>query len=307
MDTRVYLLHALSPLHAGTGQGVGLIDLPVARMRATGIPFVPGSSIKGVLRADFSPDDAPAPEREKHTAIYGPLRDRSKQGPEGDTDLDHAGALVVGDARLLALPVRAFLGTFAYVSSPLLLELARRDCHDPSGAPKERLALAEKSRAFVADPSTALNARAGRIYLEELNLKLEPEPKLREWIDWIVQALPPAEEALFRQRFVVVDDDIMDFLCQTATQIDTRIRLNQERGTVEQGALWTEESLPAETLLVGVLAATSSLRRGVELSAQSVLDHALPLRGEPKLLQLGGKATVGRGLCRMMSWPGEAR
>ncbi|MCS7269380.1 MAG: RAMP superfamily CRISPR-associated protein, partial [Geminicoccaceae bacterium] len=50
MLTRPFLLHALSPLHAGTGQAAGIVDLPIARMKATGIPFVPGSSIKGVLR-----------------------------------------------------------------------------------------------------------------------------------------------------------------------------------------------------------------------------------------------------------------
>ena len=43
-------LRALSPLHAGTGQGIGAIDLPIAREKATGIPYLPGSSLKGVLR-----------------------------------------------------------------------------------------------------------------------------------------------------------------------------------------------------------------------------------------------------------------
>ena len=45
-----FLLQAVSPLHAGTGQSADIIDLPIARMKSTGIPFVPGSSLKGVLR-----------------------------------------------------------------------------------------------------------------------------------------------------------------------------------------------------------------------------------------------------------------
>lgn len=45
-----FLLQAVSPLHAGTGRSADIIDLPIARMRSTGIPFVPGSSLKGVLR-----------------------------------------------------------------------------------------------------------------------------------------------------------------------------------------------------------------------------------------------------------------
>src|SRR6185503_12686922 len=51
MITRLTLIHAMSPLHPGTGQSVGAIDLPIARERPTGIPLIPGSSIKGALRA----------------------------------------------------------------------------------------------------------------------------------------------------------------------------------------------------------------------------------------------------------------
>ena len=41
MARQAFLLHALTPLHAGTGHAAGVIDLPIARMKATGIPFVP--------------------------------------------------------------------------------------------------------------------------------------------------------------------------------------------------------------------------------------------------------------------------
>ena len=47
MEAKLLLVETLSPLHAGTGQGIGVIDQPIAREKATGIPFVPGSSLKG--------------------------------------------------------------------------------------------------------------------------------------------------------------------------------------------------------------------------------------------------------------------
>ena len=50
MNAQLLFTHALSPLHAGTGQGIGVIDLPIAREKATGIPYLPGSSLKGTLR-----------------------------------------------------------------------------------------------------------------------------------------------------------------------------------------------------------------------------------------------------------------
>lgn len=99
---RPCLIRALSPLHAGTGQAAGIVDLPIARYKATGIPFVPGSSIKGVRRdARRARAEEDSPEL---LAVFGP--DTANAG-------EHAGALVVGDARLLALPVRSFRGTFA--------------------------------------------------------------------------------------------------------------------------------------------------------------------------------------------------
>jgi CRISPR-associated protein Cmr4 len=291
LETRPYLLHALSPLHAGTGQSVGVIDLPIARLRATNIPFVPGSSLKGVLRELHRK----LPPAEWET-LFGPLRKMS--GQEGDEALDHAGALVVGDARLVALPVRSFFGTFALVSSPLLLNLARRDLTGLAGLPNplERRA---GPAAWVGPGNVTVSAEHRKVFLEDLDLDTQEEPAVEAWARFLARALPE-EEVLVRERFVVVDDETMDFLLETATQVDTRVRINPETGTVAEGALWKEESLPAETLLVGVLAAGPSLRRGTSLCASEVLERAL--RGAA-VLQLGGKATVGRGRCRLAVWP----
>jgi CRISPR-associated protein Cmr4 len=301
MKTRPFLLQALTPLHAGTGHSVGVVDLPLARQRATGIPFLPGSSLKGVLREQLR-----APGQEQHTAaIFGPERDRTKRGAEGDDAqaLDHSGALVVGDARLLALPVRAFFGTFALVTSPLLLMLARRDLEGgAAGSLPEPLALASEARR-AWHGTQPLNVHAGQVYLEELDLPADSSQASRvdDWARALLGGLPEQEEReLLARRLLVVDDETMSFLWETATQVDTRVAIHEERGTVAQGQLWTEESLPAETLLVGMLAATDSLRTGVALKAEQVLDTVeAKVRG--RTLQLGGKATVGRGRCRMLA------
>ncbi len=87
MNMKPFILHALSPLHAETGHTLDVIDLPIARMKATGIPIVPGSSIKGVLR-DIREEADPTPDKGKTKAVFGP-------GPKDDSR-DHAGALTVG-------------------------------------------------------------------------------------------------------------------------------------------------------------------------------------------------------------------
>jgi CRISPR-associated protein Cmr4 len=67
MNTRLLCLHARSPIHCGTGQAIGGIDLPIAREKPTNVPLVPGSSLKGVLRALAS--DAAAGV---HRDVFGP-------------------------------------------------------------------------------------------------------------------------------------------------------------------------------------------------------------------------------------------
>jgi len=282
MKTSPFLLHALSPLHAGTGHAAEIIDLPIARMKATGIPFVPGSSIKGVLRDARRGEETES--RERAEAAFGPSDD-----PEA-----HAGALVVGDARLLALPVRSLRGTFAWVTSPLLLALARRDL----GTDFPVLALQERS-ALVTSENVCRHD--DKLYLEDLDLPASESTHLDRWAAALAGHVAPGED-VFTRRFAAVDDDTMTFLWETATQVDARVRLDPTTRTVARGALWLEESLPPETLLLGLLAADRSRRNGVDMTPEDVLGFALP--GE-ETVQLGGKASIGRGRCRVLPFANE--
>lgn len=311
MKTAPYLLHALSPLHAGTGQAVSVIDLPIARMRSTGIPIVPGSSIKGVLRdaRQRSEDEPSKPNtlpNEELFAVFGPDTTRAS---------DHVGALVASDARLLALPVRSFRGTFAWVSSPILLELALRDMvgvantPPPLGALPTRKALVGATEGAGASKNVHGRDKLKRIYLEDIDLEVAPDAQVAVWAKRLAPLVAPEGNALlFASRFVVVDDETMTFLWETATQIDTRVRLDEKTRTVAKGALWVEESLPPETILIGLLAADRSRREKTPLNAEQVLEKALPKDGEA-VLQFGGKATVGRGRCRIkrISFPKESK
>lgn len=275
MNTRPFLLHALSPLHAGTGHTPDIIDLPTARMKATGIPFLPGSSIKGVLR-----DARRATDREKTEAVFGP----------SDDPAAHAGALVVGDARLLALPVRSFRGTFAWVTSPLLLVLAKRDLEETSLA----IPTIDGRGARFANGNACIHN--GKLYLEDLDLTATEAAEATAWALRLAPLASPGDD-IFTKRFAIVDDDTMAFLWETATQVDARVRLDEEKRTVAKGALWLEESLPPETLLIGLLAADRSRRRNVNMTSDEVLGFAL---SNEEVHQLGGKATTGRGRCRII-------
>lgn len=284
MVARAFLVHALSPLHAGTGHALDVVDLPTARMKATGIPFLPGSSIKGVLR-----DVREGNNQNDLDRVLGVF------GPDTGSAHEHAGALVVGDARLLALPVRSFRGTFAWTTSPYLLALALRDLNEAEG---KNLGIPEiLGRGATVTKNSCCKFRQ-RLYLEDLDLPVgESTKEADSWAEFLAKFIYPLSQDTFTMRFAIVDDETMAFLWETATQVDARVRLDSATRTVATGALWLEESLPPETVLIGLLLADRSRRKRVKMTPADVLDFALK---EEETIQLGGKATTGRGRCRLI-------
>lgn len=277
------IFNTLTALHVGIGQGSGVIDLPIAREKSTGLPVVPGSAVKGVLREELRPDALPL---ETWLALFGPETTAGQ-------DL-HAGALAVGDARLLCLPVRSLRGTFAYATCPLVLRRYTRDLGTDQPPPIPPL---EADQAARTDNSVL--ADQGHVYLEDLAMPADAAPEADTWADAIAPRIFPGDadwQTLFRQRFLILTDENFDFLAETATEVRARVRLKEGTRTVAKGALWYEENLPAESILWGVVACDRSFRNNVELSASQLL-ALLPADQE---LQIGGKATVGRGRCRWL-------
>jgi CRISPR-associated protein Cmr4 len=283
MNTRLLLLHALSPIHCGTGQAVGGIDLPIAREKPTSIPLVPGSSIKGVLRA------RPAADAALHLAVFG---------PETENASDNAGSVQISDANLVFLPVRSIRGTFAWVTSPYMLRRLARDgqeCGIALGAlppePAETEALVSGERLIAGE----------QVIFEDLDFKPRKNEALKALAQTFAALLfEEADRAHFVERVCLVHDDVMALLLQTSTEITTRIKLDPERKTVEKGALWSEEALPVESVLAGLLAATpvKQKKTGATPKVEDLLDHVTTL-AQAGAVQLGGKASVGRGLCRI--------
>jgi CRISPR-associated protein Cmr4 len=185
--------------------------------------------------------------------------------------------------------VRSFRGTFAWVTSPLLLTLAKRDLEDASLA----VPTVEKGHASLANSSVCIHN--DKLYLEDLDLTATKAAAATAWAQRLAPLASPGDN-IFTTRFAIVDDETMTFLWDTATQVDARVRLGCTR-TVAPGALWLEESLPPETLLIGLLAADQSRRHDVPMMPDEVLGFALS--GE-EVHQFGGKATTGHGRCRII-------
>lgn len=290
MPARLTFVHALSPLHAGTGQGASVIDLPIAREKATGLPFLPGSSLKGTLRGLCGDTD-------DCKFVFGP--DTDNISPESNS----ASPAQFSDQRLLLLPIRSLAGTFAWVTSPYVLHRFLRDIKEvlPNQPALSVPTVSSEGHCHIANNADisskiVLDTNPGRVYLEDLDLEPQPSPTAREWAIWIGERAFPNNtdwQRMLIERICIVHDDAFNFLIDTATEITARIKLQSESKTVQRGGLWYEEALPTETILSGLLLTITSKASDVERIFR-VIDT---IAGNT--LQLGGKATVGRGICQL--------
>lgn len=322
MNAQLTFVHALSALHAGVGQGAGVIDLPIAREKATGLPFLPGSSVKGALRTRAFLDARENKDLEAlYICIFGP---ESNDGPDA-----RASMVQFSDQKLLLLPVRSLAGTFAWVTSPYILRRLTRDIKDigfSQPAPIPTIPNDDKPRCLTTSENAAIvmtikSRNEKKVYLEDLDLKVQVDNDARGWAEWIGSHVFPVKndkdtqeknaennnwQTMLNDRFCVVHDDIFNFLVTTATEVTARIRLQENSKTVVDGGLWYEEALPTETILSGIVMATPHkdervrklLNRNDDLTSGEIFG-ALTRLGNTAI-QLGGKATVGRGLCRVL-------
>lgn len=289
MNAQLTFVHALSPLHAGTGQGVGVIDLPIAREKATGLPFLPGSSLKGSLRSRCEGEDC--------IKVFG------SETTDTPTDDNKASAAQLSDQRLLLLPIRSLAGTFAWVTSPYVLQRFVRDLQDIQVAPPASIPqIQDTTNCYVDDKNSKIVLNSSQVFLEDLDLTAHTSEGATKWGQWIGKQVFPGDatwQDMLTERICIVHDDILTFLLDTATEITARIKMQEDSKTVQTGGLWYEEALPTETILSGLVLAIPSKT----VTTEKVFEVLNGLTGQT--IQLGGKSTIGRGMCRVQLTNGE--
>ena len=318
-----------TPLHAGSGDDLGIVDLPIQRERHTDFPKVESSSLKGALRealeqkanskakkfADwkdddvtihrlFGFDDAGLSNKEKDT-----LKKHFEYLPEGAKDKkeghDRAGSLAFTDARLLLFPVKSMKGVFVWITceqvlnkfaadmaitgTPLAnLEAIKNEKVSDGNAlvasnmPMVNTALVLEEYAFEASVNSAVKA-----FAVALSETVFVDPNLSYW------------KGLLQNNLVVLsNNDFRDFTLMS-TEVITRTKIDNETGTVQDGALFTEEFLPTDSVLYSlVFAADEYGKNGKTEDAAWVMNFFETKIGKMDFFQLGGNATLGKGILR---------
>ncbi|MBN1236759.1 MAG: type III-B CRISPR module RAMP protein Cmr4 [Methanotrichaceae archaeon] len=286
VNTRMYWVHAITPLHVGSGRGVGFIDLPIMREKVTSWPLVPGSAVKGVLREHFVRKNT---DERLINAAFG----------KGGDDMGNAGALVLSDARIICLPVRSLYGTFAFATCPLVLERLKRDL-DSAGHKSGPVEMSFEDDEVVVTAGSKVE-RKGNVLLEDLDFEIITDNgETNAWAELLARLLFPNDAAwqgIFKERFIILSNNCFNFISETGTEVNARIKIDQEKKIVVGGALWYEEALPSETILAGLAWCDRDYsNKGV---TQEEIFNVF-CKKEALNLQVGGKATVGKGRVRCL-------
>lgn len=283
---RMLFMYVETPLHAGSGRGLGTVDLPIQRERLTDYPMVQASGLKGSLRA------AARTAGMNETDVFILF------GPETDKASDHAGALAVGDARIALFPVRSLGGVFAYTTSCDVLARLKRSA-DLLNIPVDWSVPTEPpGKALVTGDTLQIK---DSVVLEEFSYKADASEtdNLKKIGQWIAsRALPAAgyeywADALQTRLCVLPQDAFRDFT-RYATEVQTHVSLVAQTKTADEGALFTSESLPTDTVLYAPLMVSPSRRKQSELPAEDVL--AKFTSQNLRHVQLGGDETTGQGM-----------
>ncbi|PSJ75856.1 type III-B CRISPR module RAMP protein Cmr4 [Sphingobacteriales bacterium UPWRP_1] len=315
-----------TPLHAGSGDDLGIVDLPIQRERHTHFPKIEASSLKGALREAFETANGKE-EDEKHQVMihrtFG-YDEKAKFAGEaktlvGNDYTQYSGCLAFTDARLLLFPVKSMKGVFVWLTCKQVLNKFASDM-GIDGTPIDGLdaikALAvTEGNALVSSTSPLIDKA---VVLEEYAFEAAQNDVVTTFATALSEIVFANTDlaywkSLLQNNLVILsDNDFRDFTLMS-TEVITRTKIDNETGTVEDGALFTEEYLPTDSVLYSLVLASDEFgkkevkeiegmeekKRKRELKkAEHVIDFFNTTITDLKLFQLGGNATLGKGILR---------
>jgi len=266
----IWLITAISNLHAGSGDAdYGIVDKHVQRDAVTGLPTIHASGIKGALREVFH-----VRELGDVTHIFG------SENKEGKQDKLIQGAYHFFNARLLAFPVRSCKGLYRLATCPELIadfleELGRIGVKNYADFEKGLKSL----RDFSVEKNQPIyfGNNVKDIKLEDFTASYKEMP---EGTDGNLV------KTLFDDRLVLFNCDDIQAICD---ELPVIARNHLENGISSN--LWYEEVVPRQTRFYAVIGGNDNGASAIEAGLKKLNN----------MVQIGGNATVGYGLCNFIN------
>jgi CRISPR-associated protein Cmr4 len=294
-----------TPMHAGSGDDLGIVDLPIQRERHTAYPKIEGSSLKGALREAF--EQKLGKKDAKLLAAFGPESDDS-----GDNT--YASCLGFSDARILLFPVKSMKGVFAWVTCPHVLNRLNNDLqHTGLNLKIENIPMLAEGEAVINSNASQVRVNEKHVLLEEYAYELVGETSKivvgNEPLEkWLANSIFGTEKSYWKDKLemdlVILNDNDFKAFVEHSTEVVTRIRIDNQTGTVADGQLFTEEFLPSESIMYSLVLSSPSFKREGDVKIFKEAEDSTnffenTLNNNLKnVLQVGGDATIGKGIVR---------
>jgi len=300
------LMKTVTPLHIGVGRVTGVVDLPIIR-DALGFPVIPTSSLKGALRSQLSE----ALNKEEIRVFFGP--------EPGDEEA-YMGALAFTEGYLLAIPVRSVRGIWALATSPVLINrflkmIQMMQSLEPSAKEHEELCeeLLKEGESMGVDQallceegekklSIEIMDKRSIIINEEFQFECKQSKNIREFFESIRVSEP--------WRGILLHDDMIRDVVERSIPRRSRIRLKKAEKIVEEGGLWSEEDLPAETFFFTILLYSKPRKpdekiKDVDGVKGKIINLLLSdVKQKRGYAIFGGHETIGRGVVELIGLAG---
>lgn len=338
-----------SPLHAGSGNEVGVVDLPIQREKHTDFPKIESSSLKGAIRESLESNCELNVSKKKYELVeneYTKLLKASFEGLEKEIDAvdSHGnkkieynrvidilfgpeevktnneaaeGSIAISDARILLFPVKTVKNVFAYITCPKVLqkffvELAQICDIKKFDFQIEEISKIEKNLVPI---NSGIIIRNNRVILEDYSYEVEKNELCDKIASWISGNVIPkdnlydfSKKKILTDILVLSNSEFRDFV-NHSTEVITRIKINNETGVVEDGALFTEEYLPTESILYSLLFGSpifhkqKSVFNSLSFSKKEETEKLLSFfkKGLPDIIRIGGNSSIGKGITRVNS------
>jgi CRISPR-associated protein Cmr4 len=338
-----FYIQTITPTHIGSGSDLGIVDMPIQRESHTSFPKIEGSSLKGAIREAvenkceiFKLLDKQKElkikykeDEEKNKKVLEKLKDIVEQEKDlkqiflnelkvntifgfdntnttaiteekfKDNKDKFAGAIGFSDARILLFPVKSVKGVYAYITSPLVIQRYKDELENIAkdsvdfGIPKEN-SITNESKVKLSDNENI-------VILEEYSFdnidKNENTTKLANFLE------KQTGISEIKEKLIVLDDDDFKNFVKMFTEVITRTKIDNIKGTVKDGALFTEEYLPAETVMYSFVMASPIMANIDEVKDLDDENKVLEFFNKncPDVIQIGGNATIGKGVCKIVT------
>lgn len=319
-EKRILFLIAETPVHAGSGEESGFVDLPIQRERYTEFPKIESSGLKGCIREAFENSNKQIKINSQNNNVNNiNINDKNAIGivfgPEEEEA--HAGAMTTTDTRILLFPVKSLKGVFAWITCPFVLERFKKDL-EIAGVKINDIVNTDFNNLQNTLPTQTNLLVSGKVVLEEFTFEVKENDKtakLAQTLSKVIFSNKPEytfwSEKLKRDLIILPNDDFKQFV-KSSTEVITRTKINNTTGTVQTGGLWTEEYLPQDTIMYSILMFSSprvkdNSQKGVfkgndaDEEAKKVVEFFE--KGLPEVIQIGGNQSIGKGFVRVKIYP----